>query len=149
MAEAFANIKRRLSREIDCDCRPETVLLKADPWIVSSLLQKSIRRGETEIAQQATLTFLALKGSAIWRRLMVIAFEDIGAGSADLLAATVAAGTDSAWRKETGGDVPVALDPRSRVAAVFMAQLLPFADDRALRIYRQFERGVYAAVKAD
>jgi CubicO group peptidase (beta-lactamase class C family) len=40
------------------------------------------------------------------------------------------------------------IDPGRRIAAVFMTQVLPFADARALRIYRQFERGVYAAVKA-
>jgi hypothetical protein len=28
-----------------------------------------------------------------------------------------------------------------------MTQVLPFADERALQAYRQFERGVYAAVK--
>jgi methyl acetate hydrolase len=39
------------------------------------------------------------------------------------------------------------IDPGRRIAAVFMTQILPFADDRALRIYRQFERGIYAAVK--
>ena len=39
------------------------------------------------------------------------------------------------------------IDPGRRIAAVFMTQVLPFADDRALRIYRQFERGIYAAVK--
>ena len=36
---------------------------------------------------------------------------------------------------------------RRRIAAVFMTQVLPFADERALRVYRQFERGIYAAVK--
>ena len=40
------------------------------------------------------------------------------------------------------------IDPRKRVAAVFMTQVLPFADDRALRIYRQFERGIYRVVRA-
>jgi methyl acetate hydrolase len=39
------------------------------------------------------------------------------------------------------------IDPKKRVAAVFMTQVLPFADERALQAYRQFERGVYAAVK--
>ena len=39
------------------------------------------------------------------------------------------------------------IDPKKRVAAVFMTQVLPFADERAFRIYRQFERGIYAAVK--
>ena len=39
------------------------------------------------------------------------------------------------------------IDPKKRIAAVFMTQVLPFADDRALQVYRQFERGIYAAVK--
>jgi CubicO group peptidase (beta-lactamase class C family) len=40
------------------------------------------------------------------------------------------------------------IDPATRIAAVFMTQVLPFADHRSLQIYRQFERGVYAVVKA-
>jgi len=40
------------------------------------------------------------------------------------------------------------IDPGSKIAAVFMTQVLPFADGGALRLYRQFEHGVYAAVKA-
>jgi methyl acetate hydrolase len=40
------------------------------------------------------------------------------------------------------------IDPKKRIAAVFMTQLLPFADERALRVYRTFERGIYAAVRA-
>jgi methyl acetate hydrolase len=40
------------------------------------------------------------------------------------------------------------IDPAKQVAAVFMTQVLPFADDRALRVYHQFERGIYAVVKA-
>jgi CubicO group peptidase (beta-lactamase class C family) len=38
------------------------------------------------------------------------------------------------------------IDPGKRVAAVFMTQVLPFADGRALRLYRQFEHGIYAAL---
>jgi len=38
------------------------------------------------------------------------------------------------------------IDPGRRVAAVFMTQILPFADSRALRLYRQFEHGIYAAL---
>jgi methyl acetate hydrolase len=41
------------------------------------------------------------------------------------------------------------IDPSRRVAAVFMTQVLPFADHAALRLYRQFERGIYGAVRAD
>jgi CubicO group peptidase (beta-lactamase class C family) len=36
------------------------------------------------------------------------------------------------------------IDPHKRIAAVFMTQMLPFADNHALRLYRQFERGIYA-----
>ena len=39
------------------------------------------------------------------------------------------------------------IDPGRKVAAVFMTQVLPFADGRALRLYRQFEHGIYAALK--
>jgi methyl acetate hydrolase len=41
------------------------------------------------------------------------------------------------------------IDPARRIAAVFMTQVLPFADHRALHVYRQFERGLYAALKSD
>ncbi len=40
------------------------------------------------------------------------------------------------------------IDPTKRVAAVFMTQVLPFADRPALSVYRQFERGIYSAVNA-
>ncbi len=39
------------------------------------------------------------------------------------------------------------IDPGRRIAAVFMVQVLPFADTLTLRIYRQFERGIYALAK--
>ena len=60
-----------------------------------------------EIAERAALTFLEQGGSAIWRRFLIIAFEDIGAASPDVVAATVAASTDAAWRKRTGGNARI------------------------------------------
>jgi methyl acetate hydrolase len=39
------------------------------------------------------------------------------------------------------------IDPASRVAGVVMMQILPFADARALNVYRRFERAVYRALK--
>lgn len=86
------------------DCAP----LQADRWIVSSLLQKAIRRGEADLAQRAALSFLAAQGAAIWRRFLVIAVEDVGVGCADTLVKTVAACTDAEWRKEVGGAAAVA-----------------------------------------
>jgi methyl acetate hydrolase len=39
------------------------------------------------------------------------------------------------------------IDPASRIAGVIMMQILPFADRRALEVYRQFERGIYRTHK--
>ena len=38
------------------------------------------------------------------------------------------------------------IDPQKRVAAVFMTQIVPFADPRALGVYGAFERAIYANV---
>jgi hypothetical protein len=109
MRDALGEAKQWLAREIDSHSALPDEPIAADPWIVSSLLQKSIRRSEADIAQRAALTFFKLKGAAIWRRLMVIAFEDVGIGSVDALTTTVAAAGDSAWRKNHGGDWKLAV----------------------------------------
>lgn len=83
--------------------------IPADPWVVSSLLQKAIRRGETEFALRAALTLHQSRGTAIWRRLMVIAFEDIGIGSVETVLMTVAAASDAGFRKSHGGDTRLAV----------------------------------------
>jgi hypothetical protein len=117
MRDALCATKHRLAREIDSysavACKP----IPADPWVISSLLQKSIRRGETEIAQRAAPTLFKLKGAAIWRRLMIIGFEDIGVGSIDALTMTVAAAGDSAWRKNHGVELKLAVYLTSTLAA--------------------------------
>ena len=40
------------------------------------------------------------------------------------------------------------LDPSKRVTGLIMTQILPFADPLSLRLYGQFESGVYEALKA-
>jgi hypothetical protein len=109
MRDVFGEAKQRLAREIDSHSALAEKPIAADPWVVSSLLQKSIRRGETEIAQRAALTLCKFKGTAIWRRLTVIAFEDVGIGDLAALTITVAVGSDSAWRKRHGGDWALAV----------------------------------------
>ena len=109
MRDAFEPEKQRLACEIDFHSGLPTKPIVADPWVISSLLQKSIRRGETDVARRCALTFFKLKGSAIWRRLMVIAFEDIGIGSVEALIMTVAASSDGNWRKRYGGDLKLAV----------------------------------------
>jgi methyl acetate hydrolase len=39
------------------------------------------------------------------------------------------------------------VDPRKRVTGVFLTQILPFADDKAVALYGAFERGVYGVFK--
>ena len=39
------------------------------------------------------------------------------------------------------------IDPARRVAGVIMAQVLPFGDDRTMRLYGRFERAVYDTLK--
>ena len=108
MRDELGAARQRLAREIDSNSALPSKQIAADPWVVSSLLQKSIRRGERELAERAAFTFFHFKGAAVWRRLMVIAFEDVGIGRVDALITTVAATGDSAWRKNYGGDLRLA-----------------------------------------
>jgi len=82
-----------------CDVSP----MRADAWIASSALQKAIRRGEADTAASAALSLLSMRGAAIFRRFLVIAFEDVGAASPDALA-KAAACSDAAWRQRAGGN---------------------------------------------
>ena len=109
MIDAIAEAKCRLTSAFEKCERRCYEPIRAEPWVVSSLLQKAIRRGEKDIAQRAAQTLFALKGSAVWRRYMIIAFEDIGVGSPDAVIATVAAGSDAEWRKQLGGSAYVAV----------------------------------------
>jgi hypothetical protein len=109
MDDALTGSKRRLVQEFVSSRKHDIEPLIADRWVTTSLLQKSIRRGEGETAQRAAYTLFVQKGSAIWRRFMVIAFEDVGAASPDAVALTVAVGTDSVWRKKNGGDLQIAV----------------------------------------
>ena len=39
------------------------------------------------------------------------------------------------------------LDPQKRIAGVFLSQLLPFADHKAVALYGEFESGIYGGLK--
>ncbi len=41
------------------------------------------------------------------------------------------------------------IDPQKRVTGVILTQILPFADNRAVRLYGEFERGVYDALQSN
>lgn len=58
--------------------------LLISPWVAMSMIQKSIRRGESEFALMAAATLLRLDPVKLQRRLRCIAFEDIGLADLEL-----------------------------------------------------------------
>ena len=59
------------------------IMLAADRYVALSTLQKAIRRGEEALALRAAATLRIEGPHALWRRLGIIAFEDIGVANID------------------------------------------------------------------
>jgi hypothetical protein len=55
--------------------------LPCDRWLAISAMQKSIRRGDGLTAQRALRTLYQHDPSSTWRRLLIIACEDVGIGA--------------------------------------------------------------------
>lgn len=113
LGEAANRLAEQIDRHVALPMEP----IKADPYVLSSLLQKSIRRGDRQVAQRAAIILSKMRGAAIWRRLLVIAFEDVGVGSIETLTTTVVANSDPVWRQARGGDVRVAAFVADALAA--------------------------------
>lgn len=73
-------------------------------WIALSVLQKAIRRGDALQALRAASYLHRLDYRILWRRLVVIGWEDIGLGNPDLCFTTTAAAGSKRWREANGGD---------------------------------------------
>ncbi len=76
--------------------------LRCNRWIASSALQKAIRRGEITTAIRAALALHREDRPGAWRRLIAIAFEDVGAADIDAVVETVAIATSPEWRAKHG-----------------------------------------------
>ena len=76
--------------------------LNCSRWIASSALQKAIRRGDVGIACQAALALHKEDRASCWRRLIAIAFEDVGVAAVDVVVKNVAVATSSNWRAARG-----------------------------------------------
>jgi len=75
--------------------------LPCDRWVAMSALQKAIRRGQVETAKRAVRTLLVTgKVEAVWKRLLIIGFEDIGLGSIDALLMVCALASEKIIRAE-------------------------------------------------
>ncbi|MDB2438666.1 hypothetical protein N9W89_08130 [Hellea sp.] len=75
-----------------------------DKWIALSLLQKAIRRGDEGQALRAASYLYQMDYRVLWRRLVVIGWEDIGVGNPDLCFMATAAAGSKRWREANGGD---------------------------------------------
>jgi|GEM_PF-2234106 len=84
--------------------------LGGDKWIICSLLQKAIRRGDVYKAQQAAITLMQLDKRMLINRLRVICLEDIGVGDIATVCEVVSSLQYAKWRKLiNGGEVKVLL----------------------------------------
>ncbi len=61
------------------------------PWLATALLQKSVRRGRTDLALAAAASLLQAAPNRLWRRLAIIAVEDVGLGDLPAVYLTVVA----------------------------------------------------------
>lgn len=89
IASVVTDIERQL-REHN-PRQPAKILVSMSPWVATALLQKAIRRGRTEEALTASAALLSTAPDRLWRRLAVIAVEDVGLGDLEAVFMTVAA----------------------------------------------------------
>lgn len=104
----IAETLSRLEADISDHPIPVPEVVHADKWLVSSMYQKSVRRGELERALRAAYTLWSLDKDNFWRRCHTLSLEDIGMVSPDVVAQVLIATSSSAWRRRVG-DMRVAL----------------------------------------
>lgn len=83
-------------------------LMCGDKWVVSSAMQKAIRRGLVDIALSAAASLWHQDRQNFWRRLHIAALEDVGVGHIDAVVQVLAATASPSFRKHVG-DLQVGL----------------------------------------
>lgn len=79
-----------------------------DLYIAKSLLQKSVRRGDHQRAQTAAGALLRASEYSFWKRLSVIALEDVGIANIRLCTQVLLAAKSPALRQNLGGTTAIA-----------------------------------------
>lgn len=110
------NAREQLADEIFAYREPTFSPLKISPWLAMSLLQKAIRRGESELAQHAAATLLLIAPERLWRRCGAAAFEEIGVADLDTVSLVTAALAGKRYRATIGGEWKVASFIADRMA---------------------------------
>jgi MgsA AAA+ ATPase C terminal len=83
--------------------------LRCDRWVAFSAMQKSIRRGDGLTAQRALRTLYQHDPSSAWRRLLIIACEDVGIGALGAVVMTARRSANVKALREMGRDQAAAL----------------------------------------
>jgi hypothetical protein len=73
-----------LISEFKVNAAPDIIPTTSDRWLLASNLQKAIRRGLTDSAMGTASKLLTVDPRYFWRRLLVIAYEDVGYGNITL-----------------------------------------------------------------
>lgn len=95
-----------LMKQYPMDMMTETKSTEDKKWLLVSGLQKAIRRGRAEKARQCAHAVMGIDSDYLWRRLCVIALEDIGWGNPDVCAMVLAVATNKKFRA-THGEKPL------------------------------------------
>lgn len=96
--------------------------LPCDKWLASSAWQKSVRRGQTETALRAAMTFWEADRRGFWRRMLLAVVEDIGIGSAETVTKVLTACAHTSWRGQVN-DLHVALHLTRLICAANKSRL--------------------------
>ena len=114
--------------------------LRCSRWIASSALQKAIRRSDIAIAHRAAFALHREDRRAAWRRLIAIAFEDVGPADINVVLETVAVAASSDWRAMCGEEdvltsigSRLATAPKDRSADYLMWVAAEHPDQRETR----------------
>jgi replication-associated recombination protein RarA len=78
--------------------------LACSPWVAMSIMQKAIRRGREQLALSAAATLLRDAPDKLWRRIGVIAFEDVGVANLDAVGLATVALAGKQVRATLGGE---------------------------------------------
>jgi len=98
------SVRQQLADEIFAYREPPPAPLKISHWLAMSLLQKAIRRGEGELAQQAAATLLLIAPDRLWRRCGAAAFEEVGVADLQTVSLVTAALAGKRYRATIGGE---------------------------------------------
>lgn len=133
--EILSQARERLSEAVSESRGSLAVETQIDvsPWLAMSLLQKAIRRGHTDLALQAAATLLRDSPDRLWRRICIVAFEDIGVADLETLQLATAAVSGKLFRAKLGGEWAVA---STIVARMAQAPKCRAADDLVMVVER-------------